>query len=255
MAFKIDPSQYEVIEEAPAPAVTGSIKLDPQQFEELPDYTNGLDPSSPINKSPVSEEDRAILTTGNGKGKVNYLRKKFEDVTEDEHGDLLVKDKGLWHRVDPNQLGDVDPWEATKKIAGTLLKNNPVTFLANLHPATAESIKEKLKDVPSYTLDDVKEQVSEARKDVADLYDVALVGGAAAAGAAVGTATATPGLGSIAGAAAGGMAGEAYRTSLGACTAPTTPPPKSKLRISAGKVCSTWVAKCSPSVLVQAGTW
>ncbi len=84
--------------------------------EQAPVLSDGLSPTTPINKSPVDIQDRLALALGNKKGVQSYLKSKFEDVQEDKSGKLLVKDKGLWHRVDPNGLGDGDAWERTNEL-------------------------------------------------------------------------------------------------------------------------------------------
>jgi hypothetical protein len=167
----LDMSQYELVEEAPSAAPAGSQPATAAplegDFEMLPSYADGISPERPINKSPISTEDRAKLQTGNLPGKLSYLKKRFEDARADKHGNILVKQGGLWHAADPTGLGDGDAWERTKELV----------------------------------------------KDAADLYDVALVGGASALGAAGGAAAGPAGM--AVGAGAGGAAGEAARTSLG----------------------------------------
>jgi hypothetical protein len=83
----------------------------------------------PLEYSPVTAGDRALLDI-RGEGKVfgqagekdsiNFLRKKFEDTKLNKNGDLVVKTKGLWHKVDPSFLGDGDPWEMTKEFGKDL---------------------------------------------------------------------------------------------------------------------------------------
>lgn len=84
--------------------------------EMMPDYASGMNPDSPVNRSPVDIADRFKLALGNAAGSKNYLKQKFDDVQEDSSGNLVVKHQGLWHRVDPTGLGDPDPWDATKSI-------------------------------------------------------------------------------------------------------------------------------------------
>lgn len=74
------------------------------------------DLNSPIEVSPVGIFDRAKLSLGNAKGQISYLKQKFPDATFNENGDLVVKNNGVWQRVDPSGLGDGSGWEATKEL-------------------------------------------------------------------------------------------------------------------------------------------
>ena len=189
----LDESQYELVDEASAPQDTAQSPLDAQpldeaQLEPLPSYANGSSPKSPVNKSPVSVEDRAKLSLGNLAGNIAYLKQRYEDVQADGD-DLVVKDKGVWHRVDAKGLGDSDPWETTKKIVATF------------HPGARLLLGGKRL---------TSDNVVEGAKDVADLAGTAINIGAGTAGALGGA-----GLASIPAAAAAGAAGEGVRSSLG----------------------------------------
>ncbi len=81
-----------------------------------PDYANGSTEESPINSSPVSVKDRLVLSLGNEKGKIKYLKENYQDAKVGADGNYLVKNQGMWHRVDPTALGDGDPWEKTKEL-------------------------------------------------------------------------------------------------------------------------------------------
>lgn len=173
----------------------------------LPSYADGRAPTNPINRSPVSAEDRAKLSLGNMPGKLKFLKERFEDAQPDKDGNILVKQNGLWHAVDPKGLGNVDPWQLTKKIVGSTV------------PSYTRDLAKKVGlEIPTMAEDgsvrDLMAAGSELKKDAADLYDVAVVGTAAGIGAAKGMAAAGPG-GAIVGAGVGGMGGEAMKTSLG----------------------------------------
>ncbi len=73
---------------------------------------------NPIPDSPVGLFDRVKLSLGNERGGVEYLKRKFEGVTYNPDQGILVKDKGAWHKVDPDQLGG-DPWSLSEAIADT----------------------------------------------------------------------------------------------------------------------------------------
>jgi hypothetical protein len=119
----LDMSQYE-----DAPSTGGNVAqpsdaqqpLDVSQFEALPPYADGSSPLTPVNKSPVDTMDKIKLSLGNSEGQIKYLKSKFEDAVKDKDGDLMVKDQGVWHRVDPKTFDAPDPWEATKIIAGKI---------------------------------------------------------------------------------------------------------------------------------------
>lgn len=112
---ELDPNQFKEI----APSES-NVELDPSQFKPLPGYADGSSPLTPINKSPVDSMDRMKLSLGNEAGQMKYLKNKFEDVSKDKDGDLLVKDQGIWHRVDPKTLDAPDAWEASKIIANKI---------------------------------------------------------------------------------------------------------------------------------------
>jgi hypothetical protein len=223
----LDPNQYEIVSDTPAP--TGAVPSSPSpppsssvassastagaelkgDFEVLPSYVSGQSEYSPINRSPLSVEERAILSTGNTSGKLKYLKNKFEDAKIDRGGDFLVKDKGLWHVVDPKGLGDVDAWDLTKKIVGSAAKE----VVPGLGIA-AKMFGKKLPEVTSEDIPALKQAGKELASDAADLYDVGVVGGSGAIGAALGGYLGG-GAGAAAGAGIGGSVGEAMRTSLG----------------------------------------
>jgi hypothetical protein len=76
--------------------------------------------NSPVNVSPVSTLDRAKLAFGNTRGGMKYLKSKFEDVGYNEDSGLVVKNKGVWHRVDP----DNDPWELSAELAKDIMEGS-----------------------------------------------------------------------------------------------------------------------------------
>jgi len=74
-------------------------------------------PDNALNVSPVTVPDRARLTTGNERGKINFLKKRFQDVRVTEENGIVVKDKdGVWKAVDPTGIDSFiqDPWEFAK---------------------------------------------------------------------------------------------------------------------------------------------
>jgi hypothetical protein len=189
MPQPLDPSQYEAVGTGPQP-------LDQSQFETLPSYADGSSPTTPVNKSPVPTLDRAKLSMGNDAGRVSYLKKNFEDAQVNPQGDIVVKDQGLWHRVQPKNLGDGDAWDTTKKIVGSLFMSPAARMLAKqlghdpgrLTGSDLQEIAGKIADVSGPSLD----------------VGGGVLGGMAGAGVA-----------SVATAGIGGAGGEAIRTSLG----------------------------------------
>lgn len=78
-------------------------------------------PETAFNVAPekLAVGDRAKLELGNDKGRINYLKNKFEDVRIDENNGLVVKENGAWKKVDPSSsLSDYikDPWEAARDL-------------------------------------------------------------------------------------------------------------------------------------------
>jgi hypothetical protein len=73
-------------------------------------------PDAPVNESPVGVLDRLKMSFGNTKGSVNYLKNQFKDATVSQTGDLVVKDKGVWKRVDLDGLGDEEGWKVSEMI-------------------------------------------------------------------------------------------------------------------------------------------
>lgn len=72
-------------------------------------------PADALEESPVSFLDRAALAAGDEKGRVNYLKNKFQAVQFDDNKGLVVKDKsGLWKTVDPS--GVTNPQEFAKDL-------------------------------------------------------------------------------------------------------------------------------------------
>lgn len=86
--------------------------------------SKGMDPSkvdvsfntadSAINESPVGLLDRLKISLGNTKGSVEYLKNSFQDATADSQGNLVVKDKGVWKRVDMDGVSNDDGWKASE---------------------------------------------------------------------------------------------------------------------------------------------
>lgn len=199
------------LEEA-APQESGAMDI--PRFEDsvdLPSYANGASPLTPINKSPIGPLDAAALSLGNEAGNIKYLKGKFEDAVKSD-GDLLVKDQGFWHRVDPSNLGEPDAWTATRKIIGTLQSMS--------HPALAAMNKGK-------TLD--SSNLKAAATEVAGLTGIGLDIAGSIGGTALGSLTGGP-VGGIVGSGAGGATGEALRTSLGRLSGTYEATPEQQLK-------------------------
>lgn len=79
------------------------------------------DTKSALNEAPqsLSTLDRAKLSVGNDKGKLKYLKDKFEDAAIDEENGIVVKENGAWKKLDPSGVSQYfrDPWELSRDIA------------------------------------------------------------------------------------------------------------------------------------------
>jgi hypothetical protein len=95
--------------------------FDPKEFAR----THGMEPAkdfdvtynspdAPVNESPVGFVDRFKMSLGNTKGSVGYLKTKFPDATVDASGDLVVKDSGVWKRVDLAGISGDDGWKVSE---------------------------------------------------------------------------------------------------------------------------------------------
>ncbi len=208
---EIDLSQYDIVDpkggtsaaSTTPPTAAQSNPLDgyeispPGQSTALPKYANGLAPSSPINKSPLGIDERFKLATGNKEGNMSYLKQRFEDVMENKDGNLVVKDKGIWHLVDGKAFSDVDPWTATKGV----MKAVGSFALLGFAPEAAKKLAES------------NPTSKELMSDYADILPTAgKMSVAALAGMATGG---TSVLAQAGGAAVAGAVGEGARTSLG----------------------------------------
>jgi hypothetical protein len=62
--------------------------------------------------------DRLKLSVGNTRGKIKYLKNKFDAVVPDKDLGLVVQEDGTWYRVDPNiwTMDKSDPWEVAKEL-------------------------------------------------------------------------------------------------------------------------------------------
>lgn len=176
---------------APAPGTAmGAAPAAPRalsgEIEAPPSWATGATPDAPINESSLSAMERLELNAlGNKAGRLKKLKEKFGEAQEDAQGNIVYKKDGLWHRMDPDGLGlPADPWELTKQLVRTSLRNAPkVGQLARI----------------------LMPEDSELDKDIADMADV-------------GAQAAVTGVASLAGpgatAAAAGLL-ETGRTSLG----------------------------------------
>lgn len=75
-------------------------------------------PDTAVDSSPVGFADRVALGLGNAKGQLDYLKHNYQDAQLNGEGDVMVKDKGIWHRVDARGLGSGDGWDMAKELAG-----------------------------------------------------------------------------------------------------------------------------------------
>ena len=71
-------------------------------------------PDAPANETPVGFVDRFKMSLGNTKGSIGYLKSKFADATVDPAGDLVVKDSGVWKRVDLAGISGDDGWKVSE---------------------------------------------------------------------------------------------------------------------------------------------
>jgi len=82
-------------------------KFSDNPYEVSPGTTGGFSGIFGANK--INAIERAKIGFGNDAGKVRYLKDHFDDATLNSKGELVVKDKGFWYRVNPKGLdiGDV----------------------------------------------------------------------------------------------------------------------------------------------------
>lgn len=174
----------------------------------LPEYANGMSPDAPINRSPISADERLRLALGNERGNMDYLQKKFgmQNVTRLESGALSVKDKdGLWKAVDPDTLSEADPWKITTGIVrglagvgaavGNLMTGGAARMAAE-EVAKGKSLGEAVKAIPQRTAEIASKVAgsNEVAQEVVGEYAENLPT-AAATGALIGTGGAAGGLG------------------------------------------------------------
>lgn len=143
-------------------------------------------PETALNKSPVGLVDRLKMAVGNSAGSMALLKKKFSDVQQTEDG-LVVKNQGVWQKVDPDFFGG-DIREKATDIAEMLAGGLPVagSVLGSGAGLVAGATAGALTGFPAGGIP------------------------GAALGASLGA-----GPGALAGSAIGGAAGETIRTSLG----------------------------------------
>lgn len=75
------------------------------------------DPRSALPTSPADWMERAALSFGDKKGNMAYLKSRYEDVNLSADGDFTVKKNGVWHQVDPENLGDGQGWDIAGDMA------------------------------------------------------------------------------------------------------------------------------------------
>lgn len=73
-------------------------------------------PTSALDVSPLTTEQRAKLSVGNARGSLQYLKRNFEGAEYVPDQGLVVKKGGVWHRVDPDGLGGGNAWDKTKEL-------------------------------------------------------------------------------------------------------------------------------------------
>lgn len=116
-----------------------SKNLDPKAVNlEVNDKDTAFDTTSP-----VGFIDRAKLALGNEPGKLKYLRNKFEAADTDAEGNLVVKDGGVWKRVDPSaaELSDFADLADVAVYTGTALAAAPTVAGAAAAGAVGSGIK------------------------------------------------------------------------------------------------------------------
>lgn len=130
------------------------ISEDFSEWELLPSYADGSSPDKPINKSPLSDAERLMLAAGNEKGTLNYLKRTYGEAGKDAEGNFIVKQGDLWHRVDPNGLGDRDAWDVTNSVV-TAAMPPPLRMLARGITGAKPTNKEELHEVGRDIIDNV----------------------------------------------------------------------------------------------------
>lgn len=103
-------------------------QTDPLTGELRPLYASGLGPDAPIPISPLDPEQRAALSVGNDRGNMLRLKAEFEDADIDKHGNLVIKDKGMWYSADPSGLGGGDAWQRTRELMSDAVEAVPTAL-------------------------------------------------------------------------------------------------------------------------------
>jgi len=91
----------------------------PESLKKSPIIYNS--PDTAVEESPLSFMDRVrVKGFGNTKGAMEFLKKNYDDVALDPEKGIVVNNKGLWQRIDPNYLGSGDAWAKTRELMGDI---------------------------------------------------------------------------------------------------------------------------------------
>jgi hypothetical protein len=94
-------------------------------------------PDSPLEVSPIGMVDRAKLALGNEAGKLEYLKKRYNEVKYVPEKGIVVRNHGIWQTVDPEGLGEGDAWERTKELAKDVIDLGDIALAAGASTAGA----------------------------------------------------------------------------------------------------------------------
>lgn len=139
--YVIDPNGEEV--KFDAPGFLKSKGYDPDKFD-----VQFNKPTEALDISPLGIIDRGKMALGNARGNVNYLKSKFDQVAVDPEQGVLVKNKGVWQKVDPAGLGGGDAWEMSKELAKDLTEG-AVRYVPSMALSTAGAAGAGLLAIPT----------------------------------------------------------------------------------------------------------
>jgi hypothetical protein len=94
--------------------------IDPLTGDPKPVYVSGATPEFAVTQSPLSPEERLMMSPGNRQGTINFLNQKFDAVAEDKRGNLVVLKDNQWMQVDPEGTGSGDAWQRSKEVLNDL---------------------------------------------------------------------------------------------------------------------------------------
>jgi hypothetical protein len=78
------------------------------------------DADSAFDTVPLSILDRGRMSVGNVSGNKKFLESKFDEVSMNQAGDVVVRKGDSWHKIDREGLGNGDAWDQFKEFSGDI---------------------------------------------------------------------------------------------------------------------------------------